>query len=1388
VISVLTAFVLLVWRSIVSFLLGVYQAGATVNTYKIPVLIAAGVYCGGLTAIKNQESIQILLDIAYECPIFWVQQLFNTFLQWISTQSSQTFFRYNDIVMYFRSVISDAANKIIDVNNPGSLSGVIEIIVALRDMVSGVLRIAINLPSIEIIYFTDAFNKLASLISNIWVIATDILISLAKITFTSEDCLFCGFGQEIPGDDCVLTTFAAPSVVIDCSKCHNFECDTLFQLAIFFDWITAGIDSTFWFEISDALCCVLNLWKRPVFFIIGIIQGCLDFNQLLFQLQEWGIEITNCWDNLLSVITYGQYDNIFAFLFDFIIQVIGLVIDGITDTVSCFGDDVVQECFEDFPNNCQFDSNGLPIAGLQTCFSELNTCLEIIPLYQPIVPIAFDISVYIATVFDLTTCTSVSLIQCILDASSCSGLPDCVLKIQDVLDCMSTSLPWASSFFDIIIEFLDFLLIALGSIDVVIAELEATIEQVKDAIDSSLSTLDEIAGFFGKKRGEGNSKTDNIHKELRKARELIQAALPPKITDHKILYVYHFFRCVTKGIRDLYVKDETLGNIDSFNCMKNCINDTKSCSNLHTFVKPPFKHERINYMLIVSMITDNIKNKDVKCKGLINTQYTEINHNDSKIIQDYFLCLSKYGMIFSVHNFLNNFIPIKYLSDVKPHVFFNKLKNFQTSFKMVKRTIKQSVVTSSYWNITQKFLSDYKNMNISASDERNLLEFYQDYVNQIISIKSNQTFNENYIKKTRIEKYPFPNRIYKTEPNPRFKRMNTTRVVVITAETKEQSKEKIDQFLNNQWSINNLTVVSEKINKIFYVMNKWYNIEYWPSYQTYHLFKNSTLNLNLHNLVIWAQGKKKYLVQEGWVEKPRYDEVMKNISFDCSNPVINYISGTNFLRNETMVMTIFLIGYDLENLLPSVSFISAFVRNESMKAQERKQKFKDSSSSNTTNFNDYIINILDFFIRLFGSSVDVIKDAIINLIKLVLNLDYEYFFENTLVRYLIGRATCTWPANVDGTDTYNPLCFPLVFEGIYDWITPIPNFFFRIQIPWPKEMIEVDCVKIYNGKQNFWEFQFSDDCGIIADLPFCPGCDYCPRTYKSCENRNFRDFLDSILFILAWIPWWLNILYFGGVTFLNVQIYAFPVVFILVLLASPVYLFVVIPLFYIILWLLAGLFPAFQTGFIVITLIVLIQLLFPSFFFNLQILGLLLLAVLLSWVPSLFVEYSYLTESPVNWIQSLTSFMLKTPLFMWIPGLQIIRDRTDDFIYYNNDVPTVDVVCFFFTMSNMGMAVGGGYATYWALTQSGRLIIIFVIFILDILRAIAALIGETTNNEWQGNVDRRLTYLEKKMNIQKTETTSRIEQGIARMFSKFKWGLPKSKFESIKIDQIKKHQ
>lgn len=268
----------------------------------------------------------------------------------------------------------------------------------------------------------------------------------------------------------------------------------------------------------------------------------------------------------------------------------------------------------------------------------------------------------------------------------------------------------------------------------------------------------------------------------------------------------------------------------------------------------------------------------------------------------------------------------------------------------------------------------------------------------------------------------------------------------------------------------------------------------------------------------------------------------------------------------------------------------------------------------------------------------------------------------------------------------------------------------------------------------------------LADRPFCPdGCDYCPRTYieGGCRALKFKDFLDTLSFLLALVPAALNFLFVNGLSLKYLEQVYSPIVFIL----DVSRLQILLPntrAMYLFLWFLELVFQRDLVPIaplLVITIIAFyigINNILPFFLPGVSDLlskiqpasfGLLFAAVaflLIGQAVSLFIAFNGFSFS-INKIlvDFITDVQGSGYLFFLIPALDIAKFKLQQFIYENpSDIPWADAFCFFWTYYNLGLMIVAGPLAFFlllilsALFNTGRTLITSIFSALSTWAAI----------------------------------------------------------------------
>lgn len=257
-----------IWRNIVAAYESCSQAATFVSTFKWEVVIATGLFFLGLAVISYQPFIQTGIDIVYETIIFNAEQLLvNFLLNPVKTAYQALSTRWNDVVIYYRTSLYIAITEIQALMQINSIQKVTQVFDIIYTMFKAFAMVFVNVPSLHIQYFSDALCVYYETIFCLVDIVEAIVIQLAQFTIISQDCTFCNLAPLASGP-CVILTFSAPGVVIDCSNatCYRLYTDLVTCAAVFLDYVTDAQFTFYIYGIADSLGCILELWK-PIFFL-----------------------------------------------------------------------------------------------------------------------------------------------------------------------------------------------------------------------------------------------------------------------------------------------------------------------------------------------------------------------------------------------------------------------------------------------------------------------------------------------------------------------------------------------------------------------------------------------------------------------------------------------------------------------------------------------------------------------------------------------------------------------------------------------------------------------------------------------------------------------------------------------------------------------------------------------------------------------------------------------------------------------------------------------------------------------------------------------------------------------------------------------------------------
>jgi len=258
---------------------------------------------------------------------------------------------------------------------------------------------------------------------------------------------------------------------------------------------------------------------------------------------------------------------------------------------------------------------------------------------------------------------------------------------------------------------------------------------------------------------------------------------------------------------------------------------------------------------------------------------------------------------------------------------------------------------------------------------------------------------------------------------------------------------------------------------MFDVLAKRMKLDYWPKYQTAHFFtKVVNREINDTEFEDWRKGRKGYLIDEGMVNITYYNMKMAKNEKYTRSTVWSLVKGDFDPRKPlktgpflTNIVDFAFPSYEnitdlisasyrkrLEN--PNISRPRSYynrtenlAHNSNVKRSSVELK-PNHATGNELNFNDIALEAFDWVIANIVRLGISLKDAVDLLVDRLATFDYLGFFQNNVKNFFVRWSTCTIPDNIDGTTIYNPLCFPLLPQNIYDFVTLTPNDI------WPRQV------------------------------------------------------------------------------------------------------------------------------------------------------------------------------------------------------------------------------------------------------------------------------------------------------------------------------------------------
>jgi hypothetical protein len=286
-------------------------------------------------------------------------------------------------------------------------------------------------------------------------------------------------------------------------------------------------------------------------------------------------------------------------------------------------------------------------------------------------------------------------------------------------------------------------------------------------------------------------------------------------------------------------------------------------------------------------------------------------------------------------------------------------------------------------------------------------------------------------------------------------------------------------------------------------------------------------------------------------------------------------------------------------------------------------------------------------------------------------------------------------------------------------------------------------------------------------------CDYCKRSYirgeiepslfgtyfvqpeQPCQIVGFNDALDTLFFATANLVPLLNGFIFGGISFHFLTLFG-PVFLIILCIifgsfsTIPVFLIV----FYFANWILYNIFwtflpwPLVFIGFIILT--VYFGLL-SSFMISRTVPILVIIAILITYLVFLLGDFGHITLNINQYILNFVNTLLKFPFISFFPfinnELTIISARLPEWIFENNEIPSVYNFCFFYNFGEIGLLSVATFFLYYLNVYIFELYYIIGLLILDILKSFVILITDVVSGNSENTSKSQLAKVSKEMSL-----------------------------------------
>jgi hypothetical protein len=1323
VLVVFSSVLLAIGKFLYNFIYGAYNIVRslmyTIFAYKIELLIIVALFGVGYPLANKQPMAMQTFDIGYECFVFRAAHYTGKLLYAVNVVYFWLDSRINDGILWIRQCVAEGIQNIRDAQG-NTIDKVVEIVEAIIDIFLCFLESAYNIPSWIIPYFSDILQIIIVAFVNLVDAIQTQFAQIAKGEWFSEDCSFCDIYENDyqPDYRCRFMESSFSEFGVNCNECDTFVNDIIDILAGILNGILelCGLDqSLIVYNLADNFKCIFNLAKRVYFIIFAFIDdaiyngNCIDTEQFFREIGRWGLDIIGCFDDLMYTITQGQVNSFFEYLFSVILKFFYDIINGIKLIIDCYQTEEQTDCLTSWPDSCAY-SEVPPYRssdGLQTCAAMASACLSEIPFLVNLTDVGpshfnfFDFGPVLASFIDDVVCFFEIVIECSQDPPGAPHDQDDDLgQTEARLACMADRIPGLRGLFQFIINVIDFFnTIARG--------ITQTIECFSDDCVTE--------GFSGDFLGSGDS--CSIGEAI--------GCIPKCFGDP--------YACAAantgKRKRDYFNYDlpndtETLLAIarntwSEWLETKDIYRDTHCGKLLHSKSPGWFKQKNVTmdygeynaYWSCLGMLTINHHGKGYAGSFMLPMIVSYLRPHDLADIGAYAEKRSmrrgdaKSGLKGGSHvkSYLNSFKKtlfknsntsedIGVISYIKDNIMgmFNKTGYYNLTYDFVIKM--QALKSEMHGNTSDVNYEEFTRVSkgIYVEYGRSLLSHHSDVMNEY---KRGQSLRKHYVKYSSERKGYLPKRVSLSELEKKADVLNN-----IFMDGERVVNDAYERYPSTKTFKSIVESYKPRVKRVYdSIMSS--SLRYSPYIQRAHGLYELATSASYKDVHDYIRGEKVYHIDEGFVTPTEFSGFMKRDGVEHMQSDQRY-EFTYVFREQVRNYTFLLIDLNITSFFPNISQISNVIVDNELKRSERiKSRIKSRlDATGDTDLNQWFIDFIDWFIGFFSSSAHFINDQYFILKETFAPENLKRFFSTTFAEWFLRLVTCTVPYNFNGTYVYSPVCVPLTPEYILDWMQMVPTGAFPIQIQWPQDFITQNCTNEFNVPKAIFDFSYSDNCYANPRThspqtdgqtrPLCPECDYCERDYdNTCKDIGFSDFIDSVLFFLGAIPKIFDGFYNGVFSTKGVEIPAFW----LTLLATTIgrgpwtaITFVIVEM--VILWIIDVTFHAASYGLIFVFVTIMSIVIFPFIISTFPFVYLVLGIVILTWLVSLWMPFSFVWLRPLLWFKSILMFANHNLLF-WAPNLTPIINRVDRFNYESIPVPSVDVFCYFWTFQNIAIAV-----------------------------------------------------------------------------------------------------